>query len=145
MSSKFSRRYRIQQPPPVCKSKKPYPAPDLTPFLGQLWCSCTWMGICTDGILRMFAGTYKADEDYPSGGLTMNWFIQQDSVDFRARAERDFGESYTFRYTWETFGWAAISEGTVSISEQPPVDSGAKIPNFTIRPGQDSHFRIFSA
>lgn len=148
MSSKFSRRPVIQQPPPVCKSLKkkiqiifPPPPP---PAPTELWITGTWTDRCSDGTFRTLNTTAKFVEPYPAPGGEYSFQVFFGEGTFRGRTYLSTPFEWNLMYMWDTQNWTATGFGYYEIPKSGPVDSGTQPAEHTDPLGRTSTFRIFS-
>jgi len=142
MSSKFSRRHVIQQPPPVCRSKpKPLPLPPPSnPIVKFVF---AWNGLCSDYVERSMSYTVALEPNRPAEA-----YVFHDSI----------GENYVLVTCWredgDTYGvsaqilgstWYANAYGHVPIPDVATFDSGEIPAESTLPPDQSATFRVYFA
>ncbi len=126
VSSKFSRRPMIQQPPPVCKTKKfpIIPIPPPPPPHNRLWLTATWAGICSDFVYRSFSETIEFIEVFPDPGRNYNADRTGPPNDFKTSILWPGFEPSKLSFEWHTATWRAIGYADVVLPQVPPVDIG---------------------
>ena len=126
VSSKFSRRPVVQQPPPVCKSKlpPPIPVPPPPPPHDRLWLTATWSGICDDSVFRSFSETIEFIEPFPDPSRRYNAFRPAPPHTFQASILWPGFEPSKLTFEWSTGTWRAIGYADIILPQVPPVDIG---------------------
>jgi hypothetical protein len=146
-SSKFSRRPRIQQPPPVCRSKMPLPFPPFipSPVHTELWIDATWEGECTDGIYRSLTATALLVPAYPAD--PPDYFYESPPPPPTLRVyipDPEKGAGW-ISFIWSTGTWFCIGYGEATIPTSGTYDTGIVNCYETFPAGKSATFRLYTA
>ena len=144
VSSKFSRRPRIQQPPPVCKSKKliitPPPGMD-----NELWLEGHWQGLCSDSVYRDLSFTIKFPEAFPrwdGAYYTVQFF---DDIEIIGAVHDTRWPSPYVTWQWTGALWYASGVKFIDVPQTPPVNIGPMPADTTVPADQTSNFHLYTS
>ena len=146
-SSKFSRRPRIQQPPPVCRSGKiPIPPTPPPPEIDNvLKIDVTWEGYDSLNIWRELAETVTLAPAYDPDGAIYSY--DRPGADPWLTIWMAIGPSgVNGYYEWGGDpGWNALANAVTEITYENPMDTGILPASETMPPGAISTFRLYTA
>jgi len=145
-SSKFARRPRIQQPPPVCRSGKiPIPpTPPPPPIHKRLWMEGNWDGLCSDGTHRSFSRTIEFPQEFPQLAGMYSYTDIIDGVTFQAVVTDAGWPDWNVDWNWLTGSWHADAEAYWPWTTTPPVDTGV-LPALETDPfAQTANFHLYT-
>lgn len=147
VSSKFSRRPVVQQPPPVCKSKLPPPIPVPPPPQTHLWLHATWAGECTDSIYRELEEIIEYDEAFPQIPPTDQYYAARTDIRpfFATNIFHPDSFPYQLWFGWQGTTWNAGAWAYLELPAESPVDIGPSPADFTIPSGKTATYHIYTS
>ncbi len=147
VSSKFSRRPVVQQPPPVCKSKKipiiPIPPPPPT----RLWLHATWAGLCTDAVYRELDELIEYNEAFPQIPPTSQYYADRTDVRpfFATNIFHPDSLPYQLYFGWQGTTWNVAAWAYLTLPAAAPVDIGPSPADYTVPNSQAATFHIYTS
>jgi len=146
VSSKFSRRPIVQQPPPVCRSK-PKPIVIIPPPPhNTLWIHATWAGECTDGIYRELDEVIRYNETFPQDPPTSQYEATRadERPFFSTNIFHPDSEPYQLWFGWQGATWNAAAWAFLDLPGGPPVDIGPNNADLTGPRDRTATFHIYT-
>ena len=146
-SSKFGRRNRPQQPPPVCHKTpegwRPGPAPP--PPDNTLNADLDWHGLCSDDVWRDFHTTIDFLQPYPSPDGTYSYDATIDDIRLRAYVNPEELGPGKLYWLWTQETWYAVGYGAFTYSPPAPFDTEIVAAYETNPAEQTSTFRLYTS